>query len=96
MRACVSPPMWVVSLATHSPAGVTSRSFPPVPRSFVGFQGSAFPVRGPMAPIPGLSTAPGFFKFARHRWCPCTYTALSVTATECSVSPPGLLVSAAA
>ncbi len=93
IRICVSCPMCAVSLATQSPRAVTSRSLPPTPRSLVGFQASALPVTGSIAPMPGRLTAPGPALsrpcgLSSQRWWPWTYTASSVTATECSVSPP--------
>src|SRR5437899_8894528 len=65
----------------------------PTPRLRVGFQASAWPVAGSMAPMPGRDTAPGPadlwpYGLFSHCSCPPTYTAAPVTATPNSELPP--------
>ena len=93
IRPWTSPPILVVSLPTHRPAGVAYIAWAPTPRARPGFHDSGRPLTGSRAAMPSRDTAPGPAwspwngLFCQRMWPP-TYTALPVTATPYVVSPP--------
>lgn len=89
-------PMYLLSEPIHSPAAVTRKSLPPNWAGLFGFQLSAFPLTGPMAPTPrraahtsdaGQLLLEPLGLSSHWKW-PWTYTADPVAAAAQTLSPP--------